>query len=85
VQPGIDVVFLTGVATKLTVEQTAPHATDPGQTEYPVIDCMAAPTADVHPATLANMEPATRGLLTVAEALAAGTAASTMKEASWAS
>jgi nicotinamidase-related amidase len=68
---GIDTVFLTGVATNLTVEQTARHATDLGLTVHPVSDCVAAATEEAHGASLANLALTTRGLLTAAEARAA--------------
>ncbi|HEX3778104.1 MAG TPA: cysteine hydrolase [Pseudonocardiaceae bacterium] len=58
---GIDTVFVTGVATNLTVEQTARHATDLGLTAYVVSDCVAAATEVVHAASLANLDLATAG------------------------
>ena len=39
---GITTVFITGVATNLTVEQTARHGTDLGFTVYVTSDCVAA-------------------------------------------
>jgi nicotinamidase-related amidase len=71
---GIDTVFLTGVATNLTVEQTARHGTDLGLNVHPISDCVAAATDDAHAASLANLALTTRGLLTAAEAQAAVTA-----------
>lgn len=65
--PGIDTVFLTGVATNLTVEQTARHATDLGLTVYPVSDCVAAGDEEVHRISLANLELVTRGVATAAD------------------
>ena len=63
--------FLTGVATNLTVEQTARHGTDLGLTVYVVSDCVAAVLDDVHQASLANLALTTRGLITATEAVAA--------------
>jgi nicotinamidase-related amidase len=62
---GIDTVLLTGVATNLTVEQTARHATDLGLTVHPMRDCVSAADADVHHASLATLELVTRGTATV--------------------
>lgn len=62
---GIDTVFLTGVATNLTVEQTARHATDLGLTVHPMSDCVTAADADAHRASLANLELVTRGLASI--------------------
>jgi nicotinamidase-related amidase len=58
---GIDTVLITGVATNLTVEQTARHATDLGLTTYVISDCVAAADEAVHAASLANLELATAG------------------------
>ncbi|MDQ3786966.1 MAG: cysteine hydrolase [Actinomycetota bacterium] len=66
---GIDTVFLTGVATNLTVEQTARHGTDLGFTVHVVSDCVAAADEAAHAASLANLELTTAGCLTAAEAL----------------
>jgi nicotinamidase-related amidase len=66
---GIDTVLVTGVATNLTVEQTARHGTDLGLTIYPVSDCVAAATDQAHQASLANLELATAGCLTSERAL----------------
>ena len=68
---GVDTVFLTGVATNLTVEQTARHGTDLGLAVYVVSDCVAAVTDEVHQASLANLALTTRGLITATEAVAA--------------
>ncbi|OLT18165.1 cysteine hydrolase [Pseudonocardia sp. CNS-139] len=68
---GIDTVLLTGVATNLTVEQTARHATDLGFTVHVVGDCVAAATDEVHRASLANLELVTRGVVTAADVLGA--------------
>lgn len=66
---GIDTVFITGVATNLTVEQTARHGTDLGLTVHTVSDCVAAADEAVHAASLANLELATAGCRTAAQAL----------------
>jgi nicotinamidase-related amidase len=66
---GIDTVFITGVATNLTVEQTARHGSDCGLTVHPVADCVAASTDEAHAAALANLDLVTAGCLTAAQAL----------------
>ena len=53
--------FITGVATNLTVEQTARHGTDLGFTVYVVSDCVAAADEATHAASLANLELTTAG------------------------
>lgn len=67
---GIDTLFLTGVATNLTVEQTARHATDLGFTVHPVADCVAAADPAAHEASLADLELTTAGTLSAARVLA---------------
>jgi len=67
---GVDTLLLTGVATNLTVEQTARHATDLGFTVHVVSDCVAAADDGVHAASLANLELTTAGCLTARDALA---------------
>jgi nicotinamidase-related amidase len=67
---GIDTVFITGVATNLTVEQTARHGTDLGLTVHTVSDCVAAAEEEVHTASLSNLDLATAGCLTAEEVLA---------------
>ncbi|HVV08559.1 cysteine hydrolase [Amycolatopsis sp.] len=67
---GVDTVFVTGVATNLTVEQTARHGTDLGLRVHPVSDCVTAATPEIHQASLANLELATAGCVTAEEALA---------------
>jgi nicotinamidase-related amidase len=67
---GIDTLLVTGVATNLTVEQTARHGTDLGYTVHVVSDCVAAADEATHAASLANLELATAGGVTAAEALA---------------
>ncbi|WP_232667011.1 cysteine hydrolase [Pseudonocardia sp. TRM90224] len=68
---GIDTVFVTGVATNLTVEQTARHGTDLGLTVHPVSDCVAAATPEMHEGSLGIMELVTAGSRTAADVLAA--------------
>ncbi len=67
---GVDTLFITGVATNLTVEQTARHGTDLGFTVHVVRDCVTAGTDEIHEASLANLDLATAGCLTTQEALA---------------
>ncbi|ROP42528.1 cysteine hydrolase [Saccharothrix texasensis] len=67
---GVDTLFLTGVATNLTVEQTARHGTDLGFTVHVVSDCVTAADDAAHTASLANLELTTAGCLTAGEALA---------------
>ena len=66
---GITTVFVTGVATNLTVEQTARHGTDLGFTVYVVSDCVAAADEATHAASLANLELTTAGCLTADDAM----------------
>ncbi|WP_067834899.1 cysteine hydrolase [Nocardia lijiangensis] len=66
---GIGTLFLTGVATNLTVEQTARHATDLGFTVHPIADCVTAADPAAHESALTNLELVTAGSLTAAEAL----------------
>lgn len=66
---GIDTIFVTGVATNLTVEQTARHGTDCGLTVHPVTDCMTAVTEEAHAASLANLELTTAGCLPASQVL----------------
>lgn len=66
----IDTVFVTGVATNLTVEQTARHGADLGLTVHTVSDCVTAATDDIHAASLANLDLATAGRVTAEQALA---------------
>lgn len=67
---GIDTLLVTGVATNLTVEQTARHGTDLGFVVHVVSDCVTAADEGVHRASLANLDLATAGCLTAAQALA---------------
>lgn len=67
---GVDTLFVTGVATNLTVEQTARHATDLGFTVHVVSDCVAAATDDIHAASLANLDLTTAGCLTAGDVVA---------------
>ncbi|MGH3898943.1 MAG: cysteine hydrolase [Pseudonocardiaceae bacterium] len=64
----VDTVFVTGVATNITVEQTARHGTDLGLTVHPVSDCVTAATDAVHCASLANLNLTTAGCLTAEQA-----------------
>ena len=67
---GIDTLLVTGVATNLTVEQTARHGTDLGFTVHVVSDCVAAADDATHRASLANLELTTAGCLDADEVLA---------------
>jgi nicotinamidase-related amidase len=69
IDAGITTLLVTGVATNLTVEQTARHGTDLGFTVHVVSDCVAAVTTAVHEASLANLDLATAGRLSADEAL----------------
>jgi biuret amidohydrolase len=66
----ISTVYVTGVATNLTVEQTARHGTDLGFTVYVVSDCVTAAEERTHEASLANLELTTAGCLSAEKALA---------------
>ncbi|MER5392268.1 cysteine hydrolase [Saccharopolyspora sp. NPDC002686] len=66
---GIDSLLITGVATNLTVEQTARHATDLGFHVQVVRDCVAAADEQTHEASLANLALTTAGCPTATEAL----------------
>ncbi|MFD4406833.1 cysteine hydrolase [Nocardia sp. NPDC058499] len=68
VENDIDTLFLTGVATNLTVEQTARHGTDLGFTVYTVADCVTAADPQVHTASLSNIALVSAGLRTAADA-----------------
>jgi nicotinamidase-related amidase len=70
VERGIDTLLVTGVATNLTVEQTARQGTDLGFTVHVVSDCVAAADEATHQASLANLELATAGCLPAEQALA---------------
>jgi biuret amidohydrolase len=65
----IDTLLLTGVATNLTVEQTARHASDLGFTVHVVSDCVTAADQDTHTASLANLDLTTAGCLTAQQAV----------------
>lgn len=67
----IDTLLVTGVATNLTVEQTARHGTDLGFRVHVVSDCVAAADEAVHEASLANLSLTTAGVVTAAEAIEA--------------
>jgi biuret amidohydrolase len=66
----LSTVFITGVATNLTVEQTARHGTDLGLTVYVISDCVTAADQATHEASLANLELTTAGCVTADQALA---------------
>ena len=66
----ISTVYVTGVATNLTVEQTARHGTDLGFTVYVVSDCVTAADDRAQEASLANLELTTAGCLSAEKALA---------------
>ena len=66
----IDTVLVTGVATNLTVEQTARQATDLGFTVHVVSDCVAAADEASHRASLANLELTTAGSVDAEQAVA---------------
>ncbi|WP_068026759.1 cysteine hydrolase [Nocardia mexicana] len=66
---GIDTLLITGVATNLTVEQTARHGTDLGFTVHPIADCVAAAAPEAHEASLANLDLTTAGRLSAEEAI----------------
>ncbi|GAA1281823.1 cysteine hydrolase [Planotetraspora silvatica] len=66
---GIDTLLVTGVATNLTVEQTARQGTDLGLTVHTVSDCVTAATDEAHHMSLANLDLATAGCLTSEQVL----------------
>lgn len=66
---GITTLLITGVATNLTVEQTARAATDLGLVVYVVGDAVAAADPGAHEASLANLVLTTAGVLGFEEAL----------------
>ncbi|QVQ51112.1 cysteine hydrolase [Spiractinospora alimapuensis] len=66
---GITTLLLTGVATNLTVEQTARHATDLGFFVHVIADCVTAADENAHAAAMANFELGTAGSLGSAEAI----------------
>ena len=68
---GIDTVLVTGVATNLTVEQTARAATDLGFTAYVVGDCVTAADPAAHEASLASLALTTAGVVSARQALEA--------------
>ena len=68
---GIDTLVLAGVATNLTVESTARHASDLGFRVLVLRDCVAAATAEAQAASLANLEMITSGVIGSEEFLAA--------------
>ncbi|WP_216896520.1 cysteine hydrolase [Nocardia alni] len=66
---GVDTLLITGVATNLTVEQTARHGTDLGFTVHPITDCLTAATPQEHAAALSNLELTTAGGFSAQQAL----------------
>jgi len=66
----LSTVYLTGVATNLTVEQTARHGADLGFTVYVVSDCVIAADDRTQEASLTNLQLTTGGCLTADMALA---------------
>ena len=66
---GVTTLLVTGVATNLTVEQTARHGTELGFRVHVVSDCVTAATDAVHQASLANLDLVTAGNRTAEEAL----------------
>ncbi|MEE8602866.1 MAG: cysteine hydrolase [Euzebya tangerina] len=66
---GVDTLLITGVATNLTVEQTARHATDLGFMAHVISDCVAAADEATHDASLANLSLTTNGVMTAEAAL----------------
>lgn len=67
---GVDTLLVTGVATNLTVEQTARQGTDLGFTVHVISDCVTAADEVTHRSSLANLELATAGCIQAADALA---------------
>lgn len=67
---GVDTLLVTGVATNLTVEQTARHGTDLGFTVHVLHDCVTAADDATHRASLANLELTTAGCVSVEQVLA---------------
>lgn len=70
-EAGIDSLFLTGVATNLTVESTARHGIDLGFRVFVLRDCVTTAAPEAHEASLANLEMATTGVLSSDEWIAA--------------
>jgi nicotinamidase-related amidase len=68
---GVDTLLVTGVATNLTVEQTARHGTDLGFRVVVVSDCVAAAGPAVHEMSLANLALVTEGCCSADEVLQA--------------
>ncbi|GAB4589877.1 cysteine hydrolase family protein [Nocardia sp. IFM 10818] len=64
----IDTLLITGVATNLTVEQTARHATDLGFFVHPIADLMVSMHDAAHEAALASLELTTDGCLLAKQA-----------------
>ena len=68
-EQGVDTLLVTGVATNLTVEQTARHGTDLGFTVHVITDCVTAADDATHQASLANLELVTAGGLAAEDSL----------------
>lgn len=67
---GVDTLLVTGVATNLTVEQTARHGTDLGFHVVVVSDCVAAADPAVHEASLADLALTCEAVLPATDVLA---------------
>ena len=66
---GVDTLLVTGVATNLTVEQTARHGTDLGFHVVVVSDCVAAADRAAHEASLAALALTCEAVLPSADVL----------------
>lgn len=66
---GVDTVLITGVATNLTVEQTARHAADLGFNVHVISDCVATGSEEAHTASITNLDLTTTGCLTAEQTL----------------
>ncbi len=67
---GVDTLLVTGVATNVTVEQTARHGTDLGFHVVVVSDCVAAADPAAHEASLADLALTCEAVLPSADVLA---------------
>lgn len=68
---GVDTLVLTGVATNLSVESTARQGIDLGFRAFVLRDCVTSLAAEVHEASLANLEILTTGVVESEEFTAA--------------
>lgn len=66
---GVDTLLVTGVATNLTVEQTARHGADLGFHVVVVSDCVAAADVAAHEASLATLALTCEAVLPAADVL----------------